>query len=133
MKATLVNFIAAAGIALALPATASSASLTYKQGSSTLSYTVSWTSGMTVQEGMQQVGPDYVTGWSHQYSGNSLLMVLATGTLPTTPASTDGKLGSPYWLLCIDGTPANSGMTQQQIPNSNSAITWIWTSHYKCD
>lgn len=132
MKTTALRLFCAVTFAGLFPAMASSATLTYTQNQTTISFPVTWSKGMTVQQAMQKVGPDYVTGWSHQYSGNSLLMVLSTGTFPTTPASTNGKLGTPYWLLCIDGTPANKGMSQQTIPSSTSTVKWIWTSQYKC-
>ncbi|MCM2441490.1 hypothetical protein HGO34_17340 [Agrobacterium vitis] len=132
MKTAFIHFLCAATISMALPATANSATLVYTENQTTISYSVNWTSGMTVEQAMQTAGPDYVTGWSHQYSGNSLLMVLATGTFPATPSTTDGKLGTPYWLLCVDSKPASMGMTQQTIPSSTSEVKWIWTSKYKC-
>lgn len=133
MNKTLSLLIRAAALSIALPAATNAATLSYKNGHSILSFKIGWTQGMTVQQAMQKAGPDYVTGWSHKYAGNSLLMVLGTGNFSTTPSSTKGQLGSPYWLLCIDGKPANSGMTQQKIPASKSNVSWIWTSKFQCN
>ncbi|MFD1746866.1 hypothetical protein ACFSE1_15425 [Rhizobium helianthi] len=133
MNKTLSILLGAAVLSITLPMAASGATLSYKNGSSSIRFNIGWTKGMTVQQAMQKAGPDYVTGWSHKYSGNSLLMVLGTGNFPTTPSSTNGKLGSPYWLLCIDGKPASAGMTQQKIPSPKSNVSWIWTSKFQCN
>jgi len=133
MKVTFLQLLGAIAIAGIIPAAANSATLSYTQNQTTISYPVNWNKGITVEKAMQTVGPDYVTGWSHKYRGNSLLMVLSTGTFPTTPTSTNGKLGTPYWLLCIDGSPASKSMSQQTIPSTASKVNWIWTSQYKCN
>jgi len=118
--------------AILCASTAEAASLSYSASGTTIGYTFAWSPGITVEQAMKSVGPDYVATWSHQYSGYGLLMVLTKGSFPTTPPQTNGKLGTPYWLLCIDGTPANLGMSQQTVPSSYSNVQWYWTSTYAC-
>jgi hypothetical protein len=98
----------------------------YSSSGAPVVHTAPWRRGITVERAMQSSDMSFVSAWSPKLHGDALL--IAEGV----PKTTDGNLGATYWLLCIDGKPANSGMTLQRVPSWKTKVEWFWTSKFEC-
>ncbi len=114
--------ILALGLASSVSLAQDTATITINYPGHTISYTVPVNVETTVEFAMREAAVEGKFDWIATFYGslNGFLITSIDGV-------TQG--GGNNWFYCIDGAPANLGISQQPAP-PGSAINWYFTSSF---
>ena len=99
-----------------------------RQGSWTLFFYTSSPTDITVERAMQQALTPSGTPLSYTATYFQKPAGYAAMIINGTPSTTNGKFGTTYWALCVNGKAANLGMSAQPVKNGDKVL-WTYTTY----